>query len=416
MRKIWITVLCMLTVCMLFACAEEEISRTESSAVSQKTPLELSAIPDFSALSLPEESLLSSLPESSAFSEVISIITSAESSMDASSEESEESEERSDEVPPESSDEESVPDESSENTFSEEESVPPPRSDPHMVNGFIVVNGRGMEPFGGSSSGGAATAEVFNEFKRRVGDGVQVYAMPIPLASAFYAPEGYESSITSAVNCFGGLRDALVDVQYVDLLEALGGHTAEEIYARTDHHWHALGAYYASEALCAKAGVPFATLDGFTKQSFEGFLGSVYNTWGVSELRNYPETFIWYEPKQEYTAHYYSHHYNFSFSGSLFSTSKSYVKFIYGDSYAVRVETGVQNGRKMLVIKDSFGNALAPFLIAGFEEVYVVDFRDFQCNVLEFIEENQITDVTFALSAFSVAGSKRNNITRLMNQ
>lgn len=411
MRKIWITLLCMLTVCMLFACAEGEISRTEeSSDVSQKTPSELSA------LSLPEESLLSSLPESSAFSEVISIITSAESSIDASSEESEESEENSDELPPESSDEESVPDESSENTSSEEESVPPPRSDPHMVNGFIVANGRGMEPFGGSSSGGAATAEVFNEFKRRVGDGVQVYAMPIPLASAFYAPEGYESSITSAVKCFGGLRDALVDVQYVDLLEALGGHTTEEIYARTDHHWHALGAYYASKALCAKAGVPFATLDNFTKQSFEGFLGSVYSTWGVSELGKYPETFVWYEPKQEYTAHYYSHHYNFSFSGPLFSTSKSYLKFIYGDSYAVRVETGVQNGRKLLVIKDSFGNALAPFLIAGFEEVYVVDFRDFQCNVLDFIEENQITDVTFALSAFSVAGSKRNNITRLMNQ
>jgi len=68
------------------------------------------------------------------------------------------------------------------------------------------------------------------------------------------------------------------------------------------------------------------------------------------------------------------------------------------------------------VIKDSYGNALIPFLIEGFEEVYVVDYRDFECNVLEFIEENEITDVTFAMSGFAIASSKRDNIIRLMEQ
>lgn len=430
MKKILIAILCFLTVCMLFACAEEPLTNpTVSSTVSQKVPTELSDIPELSFEISGESEIEISLESSDETESESSAEQSEEQSFAESSEEesvaessqeesaTESSEETSDEQPPEeSSHEESLPAESNEETSSEEEPYVPPVEKPHKVNGFIVYNGCGMEPFGGTSYGGGLTAEVYNKFKERVGDGVNVYAMPIPIASAFYAPEGYESSISCAVDCFNGLRDGLVGIEYVDLIAALGAHTNEDIYARTDHHWNALGAYYAAQALCLAADVPFATLDSFTENSFEGFLGSVYSSWGVSELRNHPETFVWYEPKQEYTAHYYTQNYNFSFSGSLFSTSKSYVKFIYGDSYAVRVETGVQNGRKMLVIKDSFGNALAPFLIAGFEEVYVVDFRDFNKNILTFIEENEITDVTLALSAFSVATSKRNNITRLMEQ
>ncbi|MBQ3004291.1 MAG: hypothetical protein IJD82_11185 [Clostridia bacterium] len=430
MKKFLITVLCFLTVCMLFACAEEPIAKpAESSSIPHGTPSELSVIPELSfeiseesVIELPSEPFDETEAENSEeqSAEQSSDENSKEESLDESSEETsfaESSEEISDELPPEeSSEEEAPPAESSEEASSEETSKDEPVERPHTVNGWIVYKGRGMEPFGGTAYGGGLTAEVYNNFKERVGENVNVYAMPIPLASAFYAPEGYESSISAAVNCFGGLRDGLVNITYVDLIEALSAHTGEDIYARTDHHWNALGAYYAAQALCLAADVPFATLDSFTQNSFEGFLGSVYSSWGISELKNYPETFVWYEPTQEYTAHYYSQNYNFSFSGTLFSNSKSYVKFIYGDSYAVRVETGVQNGRKMLVIKDSFGNALAPFLISGFEEVYVVDFRDFNVNILEFIEENEITDVTLALSAFSVAGSKRNNITRLMEK
>jgi hypothetical protein len=270
-----------------------------------------------------------------------------------------------------------------------------------------------MEPFGGSAKGGGYTAEVFNEFKKRVGENVNVYAMPIPLACAFYAPEGYEGSISRTADCFGGLRDGLENVTYVDVLGALNQHTDEYIYAKTDHHWMALGAYYAAEALCKEAGVEFDSLDTFTANSLDGFLGSIVTGYGVKELEKYPETFTWYEPTREYTAYYYSQNYDFKFEGTLFSTAKTYSKFIHGDSYAVRVETGVKNGRKLLVIKDSFGNALAPFLLAGFEEVYVVDYRKFNCNVLEFIEENGITDVSLNLAAFSVASSARDNILRL---
>ena len=44
-----------------------------------------------------------------------------------------------------------------------------------------------------------------------------------------------------------------------------------------------------------------------------------------------------------------------------------------GYSYSVKaVSNECKNGRKLLIVKDSYGNALAPFLMEGFEEIYQV--------------------------------------------
>ncbi len=312
------------------------------------------------------------------------------------------------------SSEEPISEPSKEPSEISETSSPASDEKPHTVNGFLVYQGRAMEQFGGSSKSGILTAEVMNAFKEKVGDSVNVYAMPVPLACTFYSPAGYERNYANMKDCFYGLRDALVGVGFVDTIAALEPHADELIYARTDHHWFARGAYYAAQALCNVAGADFDTLDTFAEYSFDGFLGSCYSSYKVTELKKYPETFYWYEPGRDYTAHYFDQKFKTEkSSGSMFTSANSYMKFIKGDGYAVRVDSSVQTGRKLLVIKDSFGNALTPFLIAGFEQVYVVDFRAYEGNVLTLINENGITDVAFALSAFSIASSKRDNITRL---
>ena len=415
-RRIWILFLLLCTIALLFACtgefALEDSSGAESSLQGdlQASFSSASSAPSQSDVTSPVESSVgTSAAESSTAESSTAEPSAVESSTETSPAESTSSDEPSDEP----SKEPSAPTESSEESSKEPE--PLPVSKPHEVNGFLVYNYRAMEQFGGSATGGQLTAELLNKFKERVGDGVNVYAMPIPNASAFYAPEGYERSITNTKNCIYGLRDALVNVKFVDVYSALLPHTEEEIYARTDHHWFALGAYYAAEEFCKVAGTGFASLSQFERNSFDGFLGSAYSAYGVSELGKYPETFVWFEPLQSCTVNYYNHKFQSPSSGSLFSSSKGYTKFIRGDGNAVQIKTDISNGRRLLVVKDSFGNALAPFMIAGFEEVYFVDIREFACNILTFIEEHQITDVSFSVSTFTVAGSKRDNITRLMN-
>ena len=67
-----------------------------------------------------------------------------------------------------------------------------------------------------------------------------------------------------------------------------------------------------------------------------------------------------------------------------------------GDTRTVKVtSTGGTPGRKLLIVKDSFGNAMASNLFGSFEEVHVVDFRFFPHNLADYARRNGITDMVF---------------------
>ncbi|MBE6691734.1 MAG: hypothetical protein E7586_00165 [Ruminococcaceae bacterium] len=289
------------------------------------------------------------------------------------------------------------------------EITPPEETDIRIVNNVLISGTRAMEQFYGSATGGEKTANILNGFKEEMGD-VNVYVLPAPLASAFYAPVGYEASISNHKKCFYGMRDALNNVGFVDTLSAISAHVDEEIYFRTDHHWQALAAYYACEELASVAGVSFDNISTFTTKSEDGVLGSFYTTYTKDPvLGNNPDTIVWYEPTREYTVEYYNRagHSGDPITGrTLFSTNNGYTKFLYGDSYTTHIKTNVGNGRKLLVFKDSYGNALAPFLVGSFDEIIVADYRYFQADVSDFIAEQGITDVCFSIAAFGVSNFK----------
>lgn len=284
--------------------------------------------------------------------------------------------------------------------------------DAYISNGVIISNLRVMENFGGNAESGAATAAKLNAFKTNVGGGADVYVLACPLASAFYAPEKYSGAITRHIDCFTALRDNLKGVKYVDALGALSLHVKEDIYARTDHHWNALGAYYAAQELARVAKLPFDDISTFKEYSTGGYLGSLYYHTQDPVIRANPETFTWYEPTRPCEVVYYSVDYlnNPIYGNTLFSSAGGYIKFIYGDSYTTYIKTGSGTGRKLLMFKDSYGNALAPFLISSFDEIYIADFRYFKYGAKRFIADKGITDVCFSLCAFAVASTARNYI------
>ena len=56
-------------------------------------------------------------------------------------------------------------------------------------------------------------------------------------------------------------------------------------------------------------------------------------------------------------------------------------------------------------VLDSFGNALPGYLFYSFEEVHVIDSRYFTKNMVEYVKENQITDILFANNIFKAYSS-----------
>ena len=62
-----------------------------------------------------------------------------------------------------------------------------------------------------------------------------------------------------------------------------------------------------------------------------------------------------------------------------------------------------ENGKKILVIKESYGNALVPFLCDNYEEVYVVDPRKTNFDLTEFVEAQSIGEVLMINYTFAMA-------------
>ena len=66
-----------------------------------------------------------------------------------------------------------------------------------------------------------------------------------------------------------------------------------------------------------------------------------------------------------------------------------------GDIPLATIKTENTNGKKIIVFKESYGNAFIPFIVPHYEYVYVADIRSFPYNSVDFIKNNGIGEVLF---------------------
>ena len=281
--------------------------------------------------------------------------------------------------------------------------------------GILVVGGgdsiRAMEPFSGPDANLVRYAETVNAYSRALGDSVTVYCMPIPTQVAFYCPEDAEQYTQEQAPAIRRIFSALEpQIVPVDIFPVLGEHASEPIYLRTDHHWAPLGAYYAAQEFALAAVVPFHTLDDFEVHEIPDFVGTMYGFSGDIRVKRAPETFIYYTPKDVSVETYYTNYKldrrrkniisaSAESSGNFFIPAKgvaTYCTFMGGDNKLTRVETRTGNGRRLAILKDSYGNALPAYLFNSFEQIHIIDCRYFPLNIIDYLRGNGITDVLFA--------------------
>ena len=93
----------------------------------------------------------------------------------------------------------------------------------------------------------------------------------------------------------------------------------------------------------------------------------------------------------------------------------NYSVFLGHDNPMMVADTDVGNGRRVLLVKNSYGNPFAVFLLASFERVVVIDYRYFKKNFWTVLEEQEITDVVF-LNGIITAGSHNHmKLVRFLN-
>lgn len=284
-----------------------------------------------------------------------------------------------------------------------------------FLNNGILVNGvdmygekAGIMLFGGNDKQGKRYAELINHCKKELGDGVNVYNLIVPTSVEFYLPSKYSKYSNSEKDEIDFIYSCLdSSVIPVDAYSVLAEHKDEYIYFRTDHHWTDLGAYYAYTAFCGALGQTPPALDEYTAiTKNEPYVGSLFGYTGDITLKNNPDIFTYHKTKSYFEGE--SFYYNTLRSAGVnpiyheyASGSNMYGMYLGSDSMHIKIKTNAGTGRKIVMFKESYGNAFAPYLIDSFDEIYVIDIRYFGRNVIDYIKETGATDVLFLNNVFA---------------
>ena len=271
-----------------------------------------------------------------------------------------------------------------------------------VVNGVAVVGNSAYELFTYRESSAKAYAKAVNALAKDLDGKAEVYDMVIPLSSGITFPDNLVDKIDST-----NQRDAMLSimgmmnsqVKSVDIYDALMKHRKEYIYFRTDHHWTALGAYYAYTALCEEMGIEPEKLEEYETREFEGFVGSFYNDTKNESLKKHPDVITAYLPKSEAKMHVtpakgQDYDWDIIYDVSAYGASLKYSTFIASDNPFTEITNQtLTDESSCIVVKESFGNAFVPFLVDHYQHVYVVDYRYWQGNLSKLAEEKKAKDV-----------------------
>lgn len=225
---------------------------------------------------------------------------------------------------------------------------------------------------------------------------VSLYEEKLPA----YAETGRQDAYIDRV--FASLPEDMTAVDVREVFRREKGRT--ELYYRTDRHWTTEGALLAAATLLLKMGrnVSIPKESGTVSASFvgslaakSGFTVSEPDEITVYKIAQDPENEFYftvtYADGQEMSASFYS--------AKVLSGNDPYEVFFGGDHAEIDVQTSLETGRKLLLFKDSYANALIPFLAKSFDEIVVVDPRYYRGNIDLIMEEKEFTDVVFLYNA-----------------
>lgn len=270
---------------------------------------------------------------------------------------------------------------------------------------LLILNDTVMEIYKFNEEKSKNYANMINSVSDKFGEDVKIYSLLAPIQIEFLNNSKYKNISDSQIDAIKLVNGNLnKDIIPVDAYTPIKNHIDEYVYYRTDHHWTALGAYYGYTGFTEAAGFEAVPLDSFKTEEAPGFLGHLSTINPSEKVNNNPDNVIYYNPpvKTDMTVFYYDKETGEkkSYNGKVITksyakTDQKYGIFIGGDFPLGVIKTNAKSDRKIMVIKDSYGNAFIPFLTSHYSEIYVVDPRHYKESIVDLVKENEIGEVLF---------------------
>jgi len=182
----------------------------------------------------------------------------------------------------------------------------------------------------------------------------------------------------------------------IDTTDILLENKELDLYFKTDHHMTSLGAYFVYQQFCKTANINYVTLDKFNEEVVSTeFLGTFDSK--AQRCNQETERIIVYKNyiNQNVEANYDGKIYNSIFNEDYLNKKDKYSYFLNGNNAKVVVQTQINNGKRLLVIKDSYAHILAQFLCQNYEEIHFIDPRYYNLPLSNYVNENHITEALF---------------------
>lgn len=198
-----------------------------------------------------------------------------------------------------------------------------------------------------------------------------------------------------------------------------------ELFYRTDHHWKAETGLWASRHILKMLIESYGYAVDLTVLNDDRIKSVLYPSWflgsqGKKERmrESFPDDFTLFYPAYKTDLHYkvlnkyidadgdFSILYDMSQVNERDYYGKNpYAAYIYGDQPLEQIRNnGIDDNGHILIIHDSFGNCVVPFLAMGIKRVDSLDLRHFTGSVRNYIESEKPDTVIILYNAGGIGG------------
>ncbi len=244
---------------------------------------------------------------------------------------------------------------------------------------------------------------------------VPVYLMAVPTAGAVVEDKlpDLHLDYPDADMLEQARRSAGDSLHWLDVMEDFS--TAEErdkLYYSTDHHWTTEGAYRAYRLLMQEMGESSVARDVFSVERVPDFYGTSYSKSGLW-LTPPDEIELWTDPDLQAvtSVHDGNRREPIVQQGMLFrdylDQADKYPVFLSGNHARIHIETNAESDKRLLVVKDSYAHALAPFLAEEYRTIDLIDLRYFKRQTIsDWMQEHPVDEVLLVYGLSSLAEDK----------
>ena len=276
--------------------------------------------------------------------------------------------------------------------------IPDSQDEMKMEGSFILYKGQAYFTGYSTPEKYEKTASVVNSYVPYKASSSIAY-LPAPTRAAFI-DDG------NVINAVGNQKEHLInflsllddDVKKINVIDTFEEHKNEYLYYYSDHHWTALGCYYAYVEYCKKIGLTPYPLSHFREEVLtDNFYGTVFSYTKDARTRNLKDTAYGYYPTKKCTMTNYELVGDIShYDDCIVNPSIGYRAFAGGDAKLCIIDVPENNPEDtLLILKDSFANGLIPFLVEHYGKIIMFDPRYSSLSLNNYMKYVQVEPIIY---------------------